>query len=149
MFNSKNDKYEELYYAAEHTRDLAYAPYSGFKVGAALLVRPGEDAIIPKNKIYTGVNIENSSFEATICAERVAFAKAISDGVLENIEDKKTPFIAIAISAGDEQEAVPCGICRQFMYEFAPNLDVITKTNGVIRTRNLKELFSDGFELKK
>lgn len=148
MFN-KNDKYEELYYAAEHARKGAYAPYSGFRVGAALLVRPGEDSILPKNKIYTGVNIENSSYEATMCAERAAFANAISDGALENREEGKSPFIAIAVSAGDEQEAVPCGICRQFMYEFAPDLDIVTKINGVIRTRNLKELFPDGFELKK
>ena len=88
----------ELYQMAEAARENAYAPFSGFRVGAALLASDGT--------VYTGVNVENSSYGATICAERTAFVKAISEGARE--------FDAIAISAG-EDPALPCGICRQFM----------------------------------
>ena len=140
-------KLEDLYYAAEDARKHAYAPYSDFKVGAALLVRPNEDSVMPINKIYTGVNIENGSYGATLCAERVAFAKAISAGVLE-YDIGHNPFIAIAVSAGEE-EALPCGICRQFMSEFAPELTVVTKSEGQIRIRNLAQLLPESFQLNK
>ena len=140
-------KLEDLYYAAENARKNAYAPYSDFKVGAALLVRPNEDSMLPVNKIYTGVNIENGSYGATLCAERVAFAKAISDGVL-NYDIGQNPFIAIAVSAGDE-EALPCGICRQFMSEFAPEITVVTKADKQIRLRNLTQLLPESFQLNK
>lgn len=140
-------KLEDLYYAAENARKNAYAPYSDFRVGAALLVRPNEDSVLPVNKIYTGVNIENGSYGATLCAERVAFAKAISDGVL-NYDIGQNPFIAIAVSAGDE-EALPCGICRQFMSEFAPEITVVTKADKQIRLRNLTQLLPESFQLNK
>ena len=140
-------KFEDLYYVAEDARKHAYAPYSDFRVGAALLVRPNEDSVLPKNKIYTGVNIENGSYGATLCAERVAFAKAISSGVLE-YDTGQNPFIAIAVSAGDD-EALPCGICRQFMSEFAPELIVVTKSEGQIRIRNLAQLLPESFQLNK
>ena len=140
-------KLEDLYYAAEDARKHAYAPYSDFRVGAALLVRPNEDSVIPINKMYTGVNIENGSYGATLCAERVAFAKAISDGVLE-YDIGENPFIAIAVSAGEE-EALPCGICRQFMSEFAPEITIVTKANGQIRVRNLMQLLPESFQLNK
>ena len=140
-------KFEDLYYAAEDARKNAYAPYSDFRVGAALLVKPNEDSVIPINKIYTGVNIENGSYGATLCAERVAFAKAISDGILQ-YDLGENPFIAIAVSAGEE-EALPCGICRQFMSEFAPEIVVITKAEGEIRIRNLKQLLPESFQLEK
>ncbi len=116
-------------------------------MGAALLVKPNEDSVLPKNKMYTGVNIENGSYGATLCAERVAFAKAISDGVLE-YDIGENPFIAIAVSAGDE-EALPCGICRQFMSEFAPEITVVTKADGQIRIRNLMQLLPESFQLNK
>lgn len=141
------DKYEELYYAAENARKNAYAPYSDFNVGAALLVRFNEDSPIPLNKKYYGVNIENGSYGATLCAERAAFASAISAGVL-NYDSGENPFIAIAVSAGDKDEAIPCGICRQFMYEFNPDLDIITKTDGEIKVRKLRELMPVGFVLE-
>ena len=140
-------KLEDLYYAAENARKNAYAPYSDFRVGAALLVRPNEDSVLPVNKLYTGVNIENGSYGATLCAERVAFAKAISDGVL-NYDIGQNPFIAIAVSAGDE-EALPCGICRQFMSEFAPEITVVTKADKQIRLRNLTQLLPESFQLNK
>ena len=140
-------KLEDLYYAAEDARKHAYAPYSDFKVGAALLVKPNEDSVIPINKIYTGVNIENGSYGATLCAERVAFAKAISDGVLE-YDIGENPFVAIAVSAGEE-EALPCGICRQFMSEFAPEITIVTKADGQFRIRNLMQLLPESFQLNK
>ncbi len=145
--NYSQDKYEELYYAATNARENAYAPYSDFKVGAALLVRPNVDSPLPINKKYLGVNIENGSFGATLCAERTAFAKAISDGVL-NYDTGENPFIAIAVSAGDENEAIPCGICRQFMYEFNPDIIVVTKADGQIKVRTLRDLMPEGFELE-
>ena len=140
-------KLEDLYYAAEEARKHAYAPYSDFRVGAALLVKPNEDSVLPINKIYTGVNIENGSYGATLCAERVAFAKAISDGVLE-YDIGENPFVAIAVSAGEE-EALPCGICRQFMSEFAPEITIVTKADGQIRIRNLMQLLPESFQLNK
>lgn len=121
---------EKLYEIAEEARANAYAPFSKYHVGAALLTADG--------KVYTGVNIENSSYGATICAERTAFAKAISEGERE--------FVKIAISAGDV-ESTPCGICRQFMYEFAPEIEVITKADGKLRIRKLCQLLPDGFVL--
>ena len=144
---SNMKKLEDLYYAAEDARKHAYAPYSDFKVGAALLVKPNEDSVLPVNKIYTGVNIENGSYGATLCAERVAFAKAISDGVLE-YDIGENPFVAIAVSAGEE-EALPCGICRQFMSEFAPEITIVTKADGQFRIRNLMQLLPESFQLNK
>lgn len=140
-------RYEELYYAAEDARKNSYAPYSDFRVGAALLVRRNEDSKLPINKKYYGVNVENGSYGATLCAERAAFAAAITAGTL-NYDMGENPFIAIAVSAGDKNEALPCGICRQFMYEFNPELDVVTKANGVLKVRKLRELMPDGFILE-
>ena len=93
--------YRDLYEKAKEMLPRAYAPFSKFRVGAALLTKEGE--------VYTGCNVENSSFGATICAERTAFVKAISEGESE--------FEAIAIVCEDG-EVWPCGICRQFMKEF-------------------------------
>lgn len=92
---------------AIEARKLAYAPYSGYAVGAALLADNG--------KIYTGCNVENASFGATNCAERTAFFKAVSEG--------ERSFRAIAIAGGKQKQeitdpAYPCGICRQVMQEF-------------------------------
>lgn len=124
---------KELYAKALKARENAYAPFSGFKVGAALLT---ED-----RQIYTGVNIENSSYGATICAERTAFVKAISEG--------HRKFRAIAVTAGDEAEAIPCGICRQFMYEFSPEMEVITGTDiSDLNVRTLEQLLPGGFRLE-
>ncbi len=98
---------EHLLRIAEQARNNAYCRYSGFAVGAALVTESGI--------IYTGCNIENASYPAGICAERVAFGKAISDG--------HTKFRAIAISGAQkgkqaEVPCSPCGMCRQFMSEF-------------------------------
>ncbi|MCR5068068.1 MAG: cytidine deaminase [Erysipelotrichaceae bacterium] len=99
--------YEELIRQAMKAREAAYAPYSHWKVGAALLCADG--------KIYLGCNIENSGFTATICAERTAIFKAVSEG--------ERDFKAIAIVGGSEKDGptgycAPCGVCRQVMSEF-------------------------------
>lgn len=94
--------------AAVDARRNAYAPYSGFPVGAALLARDG--------RLFTGCNVENASYGLTVCAERVALFKAVSEGVRE--------FEAIAVACGDAP-CSPCGACRQALNEFAPNLKVI------------------------
>mgnify|MGYP003300310926 CR=1 FL=1 len=98
---------EKLVEVAKQAMAMAYAPYSGYLVGAALLCADGT--------IYTGCNVENASYGATICAERTAFSKAVSEG--------KRDFTAIAIVGGKDgkpSEAVcaPCGVCRQVMREF-------------------------------
>lgn len=132
--------YEEmmlsLYDMAAKATANAYAPFSGFRVGAALLAESG--------RVYSGVNVENSSYGATICAERTAFVKAISEG--------ERRFVAIAIAADAEEptESLPCGICRQFMYEFAPDIYVITgKDRDHLNVRKLEELLPLGFVLDK
>ncbi len=124
-------KYKDLFLKSREVAQNAYAPFSHFNVGAALLAKNGE--------IYTGVNVENSSFGGTICAERTAFTKAISEGARE--------FEAIAIT-GNGGEAWPCGICRQFMYEFAPDLVVITgEDEEHMEQMTLRELLPHGFKL--
>lgn len=131
MMELDMNKAAELYETAERISDNAYAPYSGFRVGAALLAGNG--------RVYTGVNIENSSFGATICAERTAFVKAVSEG--------ERDFTAIAVTVRGK-ESVPCGICRQFMYEFAPDIKIITGPDVEhISVRTLEELFPSGFRL--
>jgi len=124
---------QELYRIARKTAEKAYAPYSGFNVGAALLTTDGD--------VITGVNIENSSYGAAICAERTAFVKAVSEGHRE--------FKAIAV-ASSEGSAWPCGICRQFMYEFNENLRVITGDDEEhLEDYPLKELLLNGFKMEQ
>ena len=111
----------ELYEKAEEAKSNAYAPFSNFHVGAALLTEDGS--------IYTGANIENSSFGATICAERVAMPQAIYDG--------KRDFVAIAVAA-DEADTLPCGICRQFMVEFCrEDFAIITGPDTVFKLSDI------------
>ena len=130
-----NDKMIETAHLA---RKNAYAPYSGFCVGAALLTKSG--------KIYTGCNIENAAYSPTNCAERTAFFKAVSEGEKE--------FVAIAIVGGNKDAkenelklCAPCGVCRQVMMEFCnpDEFDIILEDNGVISVYELKELLPEGF----
>jgi cytidine deaminase len=102
-------KYHDLAKIAKKIRLTAHAPFSTFKVGSAILSSDG--------KIFTGCNIENSSYSLTICAERVAIFKAISEGV------KK--FEAIALVSDDLGFTPPCGACRQVLFELAGNIDLI------------------------
>lgn len=110
---------------AKEASEKAYSPYSNYKVGASLLTKNG--------KIYTGCNIENASFGATVCAERVAIFKAISEG--------EKDFEMIAIYINDEKHIPsPCGICRQVMMEFAPNLTLILSNRYDYEMYKLEEL---------
>ena len=113
----------------------AYAPYSGFSVGAALLTTEGE--------IFTGCNVENSSFGATICAERCAVLKAISEGY--------TSFDKIAIVSSGNELTYPCGVCRQFLSEFMDNDSeiILEDGDGIIKVYTLGELIPFAFNLSK
>jgi len=117
--------------AARAARSRAYAPYSGYQVGASLLTADGE--------IVGGCNIENAAYPATICAERAAIATAVSSGV-------KT-FTAIAVVTADG--AWPCGVCRQVLHEFAPDILVIAAdaSGQVVGELSLAELLPHGFNL--
>ena len=120
----------ELIKLAEKARETAYAPYSGFFVGAALLCADGS--------VYTGCNVENASFSPTCCAERVAIFKAISDG--------KRDFEAIAVVGGkdDTQQACyPCGVCRQVMSEFCgTDFKIITTDSETALSELLPKSFN-------
>ncbi len=125
--------WDKLIDAARVARENAYAPFSGFQVGAALLTTDG--------KIFTGCNVENSSYGLTMCAERTAVFKAVSEGHRE--------FAAIAIYSESAPPARPCGACRQVLYEFNPDLEIAcANTNGVIDKFFLSQLFPEGFRLK-
>jgi len=117
---------QELLAAACAARERAYAPYSRFKVGAALRAASG--------RIYTGCNVENVSFGGTICAERTAIVKAVSEG------ERQFEAIAVVTQTGIS----PCGICRQVMLEFAPTMTIIiADTQGNVRVTSLPELLPD------
>jgi len=119
---------------AERARATSYAPYSRFAVGAALLGRDGT--------ITLGSNVENASFGLSICAERNAVWKAVSEG--------RRDFEAIAVSAGPRRDAAPCGACRQVLHEFAPDLWVIWRgSGGRIRERRLRDLLAFAFDFPK
>ena len=122
---------QELFQMAKDASNNAYSPYSDIKVGAALLTKDG--------KIYTGVNVENASYGATICAERTAFTKAISEGERE--------FDKIAIG-GSIKNLVPCGMCRQFMSEFGTELEVIYENEqGELVVTTLAKIFPNEFKI--
>ncbi len=119
---------QELVTQAIAARKRAYAPYSHYKVGAALLGKSG--------KVYLGCNVENASYGHTICAERTAFVKAVSEG------EKEFEAIAVVTRNGGS----PCGACRQVMVEFAPELTIyIADKNGDYRTTTMNELLPDSF----
>ncbi|MEW6661582.1 MAG: cytidine deaminase [Bacillota bacterium] len=99
----------ELLAAARAARQHAYAPYSGFMVGAALLTKSG--------RVYRGCNVENAAYGLTICAEQAALVKAVSEGERE--------FSAIAVTAGGDAFCPPCGACRQVLREFGGDIKVI------------------------
>ena len=119
---------KELLKLAEDVRKNAYVPYSEFKVGAALLTKSG--------KVYTGCNVECASIGATNCAERTAIFKAISEG------EREFEAIAIASSNSEKNEPTyPCGICRQVIIEFGPEIRIITGySDGEIYESKIKEL---------
>ena len=123
----------ELFQIAKQASENAYAPYSGFRVGAAILTKSG--------KIFTGCNVENSSYSVTICAERTAFCKAVS----ENEKEFKT----IAIYVQSDKVFPPCGACRQFMIEFSEDLDIVYGNDKEIFFSNIQKLLPESFKLEK
>ena len=130
----KGKKVKQLIKLASQARRKAYAPYSKFKVGAAIEASNG--------KIYTGCNVENASYGVAVCAERTALVKAISEGA------KK--FKRIAIVAATKGPCSPCGICRQALYEFSPNIEIImSNTKGRLYTESLPSLLKHPFKSNK
>ncbi|THE15426.1 cytidine deaminase [Bacillus timonensis] len=124
-------KTEELINQAKKARELAYVPYSKFKVGAALLTEDG--------KVYHGCNIENAAYSVTNCAERTALFKAVSEG------DKK--FAAIAVVADTDRPVPPCGACRQVISELCqPDTKVfLSNLKGDIQEITINELLPGAF----
>ena len=113
---------------AIETRKLAYTPYSTYKVGAALLTVEGQ--------IFTGCNIENAAYTPSICAERTAIFKAVSEG--------ERQFVALAVVTADG--GTPCGVCRQVIREFAPNLTIVVgAVNGSYQILTLSDLLPASF----
>ena len=122
---------DALTMAALTAREHAFAPYSKFKVGAAI-----EDA---SGRIHTGCNIENATYGLTVCAERVALFKAISEGVRR--------FRRVAVAAGADRLTPPCGACRQVLWEFCGDVEIIlVNPQGDSETLRLAELFPRAFD---
>ncbi len=129
---------KELALTAIKAMNAAYAPYSGYRVGAALLTASGH--------VYTGCNIENASYTPTVCAERTAVFKAVSEGERE--------FVMLAVAGGKDGEIggvfPPCGVCRQVLAEFcAPDMPIILvkDADGNGETHTLGELLPMAFQL--
>ena len=124
-----DEQRQELVQSAIEVRERAYVPYSGYKVGAAILTTAGE--------VIQGCNIENAAYGPSICAERTAVVKAVSDGIKD--------FEAIAVVT--ENAGSPCGICRQVMFEFAPDmLVIIADSDGTIHEqKTVSDLLPRGF----
>ena len=121
---------EELIRVASLARQRAHAPYSKYKVGAAVRTK--------RNKVHSGANVENASYGLTVCAERTAAFAAVNAG--------DTAFDAIAIVIDDDRLPTPCGACRQVLAEFSPDMRVILATTGGKRkVTTLRELLPDPF----
>lgn len=123
----------ELRQIALASRQKAYSPYSHFSVGAALLSADG--------RVFTGSNVENASYGLTVCAERVAFFKAVTEGCRE--------FRTLAVAGSGPDPAIPCGACLQVMAEFAPGLKIIlVHDNGEYLCYSLKDFLPVPFRLE-
>ena len=121
---------QELCQKAVDMLKMAYVPYSHFPVGAALECSDGT--------VFTGCNIENAAYSPTLCAERVAVGKAVSEGHRD--------FVRIAVAGRCEDFCVPCAVCRQVLYEFAPDMEIISLNGkGEELSRTLRELLPHGF----
>ena len=129
--------YRSLMEAAVTARQYAYSPYSGYRVGAALLGRSG--------RIYTGCNVENAGYTPTNCAERTAVFKAVSEG------EREFAAIAVVGGSGDDIDpaCTPCGVCRQVLAEFCdPTMPVILGEPNSLRVMTLEELLPFAFTSK-
>ena len=122
---------DELIARAMEVRENACAAYSHYKVGAALLAASG--------KVYTGCNVENSTYGLTVCAERVALWKALSEG--------ERTFTQIAVVTSSEPPASPCGACRQLLWEYCGDIEIIlANVQGLRKTLRLAEIFPRPFD---
>lgn len=122
---------QDLVKRAFEMHRFSYVPYSHFPVGAALLCEDG--------RVFTGCNVENAAFGSTVCAERTALLKAVSEGYREG-------WTAIAIAGTGEDYCWPCGACRQMLYEFAPELRVLAaRGDGQYAEEKLSRLLPHGF----
>ncbi|MEW6512094.1 MAG: cytidine deaminase [Bacteroidota bacterium] len=125
--------YKRLARKAVQARNHSFSPYSHFRVGAALLTKRG--------KVYTGCNIESSSYGLTICAERTALFKAVSEG--------ERTFTAIAVATDEDGFTPPCGACRQVIMDLAGDIDfIMVHRNGTVRTVRMSELYPHPFGAK-
>jgi cytidine deaminase len=122
---------DKLAAAAQHAKAHALAPYSNFYVGAAIETAAG--------KIYTGCNIESSSYGLTCCAERVAIFKALSEG--------ERDFARLAVAADTEEFCTPCGACRQVLWDYAAKLEILcVNKHGAVHRIMLQELMPEAFD---
>jgi cytidine deaminase len=128
---------EELLNAAQQASSRAYAPFSKFHVGAAILTQGGE--------IFTGCNVENSSYGLTNCAERTAIFTAVAAGALSAERD----LIAVAVVNRESAVCSPCGACRQVIFEFGPEAIVIYRAHsGEMAQTRAKDMLPEGFRLR-
>jgi len=125
-------KYESLIAAARSAREHAHAPFSNFRVGAAVRAKSG--------RIFSGCNVENSTYGLTLCAERVAIFKAISEG--------ERGFDAVAVVTDTDTLTPPCGACRQILWEFCGDVEIVlVNPRGKTETHRLKDLFPKPFDV--
>ena len=124
-------EHDKLIAAAKQARENAHAPFSNFRVGSALRAKSG--------RVYTGCNIENATYGLTMCAERVAIYKAISEG--------ERGFDAIVVVADTPKPTAPCGACRQLIWEFCGDIEVILASpNGKVKMVRMSTLFPKPFD---
>ena len=124
---------KELIEKATKVREKAYAPFSNFKVGAAVRTKSG--------KVFTGCNVESASYGLTVCAERVAIWKAVSEGEKE--------FTHVAVVADTKELTPPCGVCRQIIWEFCGDIPIsFANLEGKTETLQMKELLPRAFDTK-
>lgn len=128
-----SDISDKLIKSASQVREKAFAPYSNFKVGSAVVTKDG--------KVFTGCNVESASYGLTVCAERVAIWKAVSEG--------ETELEQMAVVADTEQLTPPCGVCRQIIWEFCGDVPVtMANLRGDSETIQMKELLPRAFDMK-
>jgi cytidine deaminase len=128
-----DERVRALIDAAAKVRENAYAPYSRFRVGAAVLTRAGN--------VHTGCNVENASYGATICAERAALFGMVASGDVEPL--------AIAIFVDDAEPAMPCGMCRQVISELGQGVLIVTATPTGVKHSTIEALLPDAFVLRR
>ncbi|HEX4335858.1 MAG TPA: cytidine deaminase [Polyangiaceae bacterium] len=133
MITPDDERIRALVEAARSVRENAWAPYSEFRVGAAVLTRAGN--------VHVGCNVENASYGATICAERGAILRMVASG-------DRDP-VAVAIFVEDDEPAMPCGMCRQVISEFGSDVLIVTATPARTKHSTIEALLPDAFVLRK